>query len=431
VEETNGMISMFPQSHMQKLLIVDVAHLRDLLDSLSIHHRVARSLDFLGAALKVVAGTPDAEDFEKIKFNEFQLINANNRQININSKVQDQINNITSTVNQLLRSAKGTQVDTGHLYEMLLSRNRMISMELQNLLLAIALAKANIVSPSILDHADLEDIWIEEPTDTPIKDLLSVASVKILQSDNLLYFVIKFPIIKSSCIKITVFPVSHHDTMLRLEDKIIADCNGAIHTVNNCSTTSGATFCQLAVRRSCAQELHAGGIAHCDIQHSDLHPITRVDEGIIIVNDRPARVSVDNGTYIHIRGTHLITFIESAVVNETRYVNNDRAQKRVPGVASSPSLNITMEHNILSLPYLHRLSERNLEHIKRVGENINDYHSHQIVLVAAAICCALICVGFTYRRVIQARRTTAQIADMIAQIGSAEDGLNSEGGVVN
>jgi len=98
------------------------------------------------------------------------------------------------------------------------------------------------------------------------------------------------------------------------------------------------------------------------------------------------------------------------------------AQKRAPGVASSPSLNITVEHNILSLPYLHRLSERNLEHIKRFGEDINDYHSHQIVLVAGAICCALICVGLTYRRVIQ---------ELIAQIGSAEGGLTPEGVVVN
>ncbi|KAH8386069.1 hypothetical protein KR200_006955 [Drosophila serrata] len=144
VEETGDMIHMFPQSHMQKLLSVDVVHLRNLLESLSIHHRVAGSLDFLGAALK------------------------------------------------------------------------------------------------------------------------------------------------SAFIKIAVFPMSHHDTMLRLEDKVIGDCDGEIHTVKNCSMSPGATFCQLALRRSCAQELHAGGIAHCYIQHSDLHPITYVDEGIIIINDHPA-----------------------------------------------------------------------------------------------------------------------------------------------
>jgi len=57
VEETNGMTSMFPQSHMQKLLSVDVAHMRDLLESLSIHHRVARSLDFLGTALNLMSSS--------------------------------------------------------------------------------------------------------------------------------------------------------------------------------------------------------------------------------------------------------------------------------------------------------------------------------------------------------------------------------------
>jgi len=265
VEETDGKTDRFPQSHMQKLLSVDTAHLRDLLESLSIHHRVARSLDFLGKALKVVAGTPDAEDFEKIKFNEFQLIDANNRQLNINTKVQDQINKISTTVNQLLRSAKESQIDTGHLFEMLLARNRMMVMELQNLMLAVALAKINVVSPSILDHADLESVWMEEPTETVIKDVLSVASVKVLQSINILHFVIKFPKIKSACNKITVFPVSHHGTILRLEDNIIAECNGEIRTVKNCSVTPGATFCQLALRSSCAQELHAGGTAHCEI----------------------------------------------------------------------------------------------------------------------------------------------------------------------
>jgi len=49
----------------------------------------------------------------------------------------------------------------------------MLTMELQYLMMAISLAKVNIVSPNILDHADLESIWMEEPTDTPIKDILS------------------------------------------------------------------------------------------------------------------------------------------------------------------------------------------------------------------------------------------------------------------
>ncbi|OIC32750.1 hypothetical protein A7M48_19010 [Acinetobacter baumannii] len=57
----------------------------------------------------------------------------------------------------------------------------MLMMELQNLMLAVTLAKNNIVSPNILDHADLKSVWLKEPTDTPIGDLMSASSVKILQ----------------------------------------------------------------------------------------------------------------------------------------------------------------------------------------------------------------------------------------------------------
>jgi len=33
IDETNGMVDMFPESHMKKLLNIDIAHLRDMLDS--------------------------------------------------------------------------------------------------------------------------------------------------------------------------------------------------------------------------------------------------------------------------------------------------------------------------------------------------------------------------------------------------------------
>jgi len=55
IDETAMLSDLFPQSHMQKLLEVDSGHIRSLLSVLKIHHRLARSLDFLGTALKVVA----------------------------------------------------------------------------------------------------------------------------------------------------------------------------------------------------------------------------------------------------------------------------------------------------------------------------------------------------------------------------------------
>jgi len=75
-----------------------------------------------------------------------------------------------------------------------------------------------------------------------------------------------------------------------------------------------------------------------------------VNEGIIIINDRPARVTVDNGTEVYLRGTHLITFNDRVVISDTTFINHNKAQIRALGVASSPSLNITANKDILSFP---------------------------------------------------------------------------------
>jgi len=152
-----------------------------------------------------------------------------------------------------------------------------------------------------------------------------------------------------------------------------------------------------------------------------------VDEEIIIINDRPARVTVDNGT----RGTHLITMNDRVLINDTTFINHDKAQIRALGVAISPLLNITAHKDILILPCLHQLSERNLEFIKEFGREIDANHSHRIIFIATTICCTLICIGITCIRFIGARRSAIQLYGMIAELGPAEDGRNLEGGVVN
>ena len=83
VDETGKLVDSFPQLHMRRLLDVDTDHLITLLSVLKVHHRIARSLDFLWTALKVVAGTPDATDFLKIRMTEAQLVESNSRQITI------------------------------------------------------------------------------------------------------------------------------------------------------------------------------------------------------------------------------------------------------------------------------------------------------------------------------------------------------------
>lgn len=78
VSETANLVEIFTVENMKKVLQADVEHLTTLLATLHVHHRRARSINLLGSALKVLAGTPDFDDLQRTRLIEQDLINANN-----------------------------------------------------------------------------------------------------------------------------------------------------------------------------------------------------------------------------------------------------------------------------------------------------------------------------------------------------------------
>jgi len=59
--------------HRTPVVKADLQHIRNLIDTLKIHHRGTRSINILGTTLKVIVGTPDFDDWGQIKFNQEQL----------------------------------------------------------------------------------------------------------------------------------------------------------------------------------------------------------------------------------------------------------------------------------------------------------------------------------------------------------------------
>jgi len=72
------MTKTFTNDHRTQVISTDLGHIRKLVATLKVHHRDARSINLIGTALKVIAGTPDFNDWEQVKFNQEQLINAEN-----------------------------------------------------------------------------------------------------------------------------------------------------------------------------------------------------------------------------------------------------------------------------------------------------------------------------------------------------------------
>ncbi|KAH8339636.1 hypothetical protein KR074_002916 [Drosophila pseudoananassae] len=266
IDSTVRMLELFPHSHMRKLLEVDIKHAQNLLEELKVHHRMARSLDFLGSILKVVAGTPDADDLSRINTNQASLIEANNRQ-------------------------------------------------------------------------------------------------------------------------------ASHDT--------------------------------------CARQLHAGGAATCRTRPSNLEPLTIVDDGVIIVNEKLTRITIDDGPTTTIVGTHLITFERKAVINDSVYLNLNYSVNKSPGIAASPLINITGHDHILILPMLQRMNEHNLRLMQELREDVSAGGSPRIWFAAGVAVSLTLCALVLLQQHCRRKREAAQLQKSIDELAVTEDGVQFKGGVVN
>lgn len=429
-DETEHLTEQFPSSHMVKILVSDVTRIRAILASFEVHHRNARSLNILGTALKVVAGTPDFDDFENVKFKQQELIESEIRQILVNTKTQAQINKLTEAVNIIIKNSKNRQIDTGHLYETLLARNRIIISELETLMLSVTLAKIGIINTVILDSNDLKNIVNKHSTNITVSDLVEVSFVKVLLDDNFIHFIIKYPNPRLECKKVSLFPVQHNGTILHLgKDSNVADCGNEILPIGNCSATLTTTFCRELLYPTCAQQFHSGGIAHCSTQPSHLSPLVVVDDGIIIINDDTAIIKNNETSVKTITGTFLLIFDDEIQVNGSTYKNLKQNVKKIPTSAAVATLNVTGYQEILSLPYLQKLGIQNLNYIKEVEGKLimGPTLSMSIVILILLTYCLISKV----RRRQMKKRQDHVIQATIDSFRRTEDGSHLSGGGVN
>ncbi|XP_070139184.1 uncharacterized protein [Drosophila bipectinata] len=65
-DQTEAMTKIFTDDHRTPVIATDLRHIRKLLTTLKFHHRATRRIHLIGTALKVIAGTPDFNDWEQL-----------------------------------------------------------------------------------------------------------------------------------------------------------------------------------------------------------------------------------------------------------------------------------------------------------------------------------------------------------------------------
>lgn len=401
-DETINATEHFPQTHMKKLLEADINQMSRLIQTVNTHHRQTRSLNALGTILKYITGTPDHDDFDRLTNTAEQLIDSEDRQFTINTEIQKEINSLTVTINKILKATKQREIDTGHLYDVLMARNRAIITELDNLITSITFAKVGILSPILLDGNEVNSIIGNEHfTNLTVADVIAVARIKILQYNNIIYFLIRYPIPKFRCKKVTIFPVAHGHQILHLQESTLATCHDHTLAVRNCSDTT-PSFCLASSMTSCALQLMTRNTANCSITFNNLPPIAPISDGLVIVNDQLVTIEENNEAPITVNGTYLVVFKDRVKINDTIFYNENATATLKPETPWASTINLTQHTEILSAPYLHHVNQQNLQHIKHLQRSVEQGHIVSVTAIGILLVAGL--VAFVIRRMAMSRR---------------------------
>lgn len=268
--------------------------------------KTKRGINELGTIWKWIAGTPDHDDFVLIKNKLNELTENNNKQFVTNSKLFKAITEITETVNNLKGSSR--------IVKFLKQRNNLIINELHNLIQTIALAKANILNPAILNLKEIKEVISHEHKDLTLTDLLDVSQFKIIQTKDVIAIYIKYPIIQKLCKIYETRAINQYDGKLLLE-KQIAYCNNTYVSIQNCKTEIKNTFCKIGNNNTCLVDIlnkQNGKCKKIKEQNLDLEIIT---EGAILISGK----HIVDGHKVN--GTYLIIFDNYTKIDNITFEN--------------------------------------------------------------------------------------------------------------
>ncbi|XP_037924348.1 uncharacterized protein LOC119660042 [Hermetia illucens] len=319
--DINNLEKLFHNQEEKASLEADFNEMNKLLNSLRFH-RIKRSINFIGSALKFVAGTPDHSDFVLINERQSRLIAAENQQIEINSEFMKKINELTTQINVLHRNYYSQSNDSigPNLFQLISVRNQ---------------GAISIIS---------------------INEILLASSVTVYSDRSLLKFLVKIPKIKEICPLVRIFPVVHENIMLNLNNSHIGMCKSGNKPLHLCKESTGIPFCQEDVRDHCLRQIFNNDTATCGTSTAHhIPPVMQIDENTLLIKDGETIVN-ENGQDVNVNGTCLVIHSNDVFINGTLYPTSIKKSWIEPLTASIFKLKVHIQ---------------NLEKISQKTEHVN------------------------------------------------------------
>lgn len=348
------------------------------------HKRRFRRWDALGKAWKWLAGSPDADDLKIIDTSVNQLISNNNEQTTINNQLQEKLNNMTHSLNDVISvDSSNHHVLTSEIDQIkIIIKLDIIEEEIEAIQNAILISKLDLINNRILtaDEVKLISSSIESqgiPTHL-IEEALAFVSTAAITNGEVIRYIISIPnLSKTSFQHLHIEAIVHNSEKIVLPGKLYLMQNDSIFLQTGlCRKLNNWSVCKTTDIKDispdpCISRIITGQSGKCSYEIvSNYLPVIEMNPTTLLINN--ANGTLHNTCGITDRpliGSYLITYTNCSVSFQNFSFTNSIIQiVENPIFTPSINVNITKVHSyksydIQEVHELHLKNTKKLEHL--------------------------------------------------------------------
>lgn len=341
--------------------------------------RHPRAINWLGSAWKWLAGSPDADDWDKLLSSHNQILTNNNLQYKINSNLFKATEEALSKVSLALTTSNkiDEEIEAERFIQNILHKLAILRDQVGEICRACELAKNQIVNVNLLDWSEISQLLAEVeslPWENPIQ-AIEYSKPSVFSNGTLLLYIVSLPKVRSENYHVVLARASIlNGKQVELpHDKLMINQAETYGIMGTCTIINNASVCHQGEllkipEDSCIPRIIKGGKADCHFKMRNEEIIELVDEGTIFATNFLGEIQTGNSTQL-LNGTYVIQFRDENVRIGNYNFSNQAFTKlqALPAVLS----NVTNKGTKISLEYVHGLSMENIKKLNILKKEIH------------------------------------------------------------
>lgn len=357
-------------------------HLNQIADRINLLRakpsRKQRSIEWIGSALKWVAGNPDAADWNKILQSQQEIVENNNEQYKVNEKISSVIEDMTRKINWVIENSNREVMvaDIQKFEQDIIHQVLLIKEEVNEIVRACQMAKSGIVNTNLLNHDEVT-MLINEFETLPYENEIEAIEFgvpSIYANSSMLLYILSIPKVrKNDYNMLLIRPTIINDKQVNIDfNKVLVNQDETYGIVKNCLSISNSTVCreealQKVPEDHCLSRLLKGGRAACTYRTNTNEVIELIQEDTIYLTNFNGELRSNNSIQT-LSGTLIVRLNNETIQikNRTFTSSSSTVLQALPPIMT----NITNEGHKIDVQFVHSLSLRNIERLSNLTNKV-------------------------------------------------------------